>query len=210
MASEAMDALRKAVEAATPDCKGYVTAPQLANMLGVSGESQMQLIRRRLLEMTRRGELEKFGQGKWKRTGKELLQRGEGYQKMWRAIRTAKGAFTALEIIELTSVDGTSVYKFLRHLEDSGLVRRVGREGNTVIFMLTNAGREQRKTPFPSKDIINPYHAESAATAALCRIFLLKDANKPSVRRKIREHLEILNRRFMEAEQGANYAEQEN
>ena len=205
-----MDALRSALLAADPDCIGPVTAPQLAAMLGVSSESQMQLIRRNLLELTRRGELEKLCQGKWKRTGKEPARRGVGYQRMWRAIRSASGVFTAQEVVMLSRVEQTSVYKYLRHLEDEGLVQRAGRKGNTVIYRITVAGREHQKTPYPPLDIADPYQEERAATAALCRILLLENVNRERVRQNIRKHLEILTRRFAEVGEGETHAEQEN
>jgi hypothetical protein len=203
MKSDAMDALRKAILTALAVAgrrHDYVTAPQLAEMLGISGESQMQILRRRLHELTRRGELEKTGQGQWKHTGKAPVARGQGYQKMWRAIRTARGSFTALEVVQYSSQDRSFVSKYLRFLENSELIRHSGKNGNSPIFSLTAAGREQRETPYPDKDIPDPYQKERAATATLCRILMLDDIDAPRARRNIREHLTVLNNRFMEEE----------
>ena len=201
MRTDAMNALRAAVAAACASGKQVVvTAPLLAEMLGVSGESQMQMIRRRLHEMTRRGELEKVGQGKWLRTGKEPVRRGVGYQRMWRAIRSGRGTFEATEVVQLSRVERSTVYKYLRYLEDAGLVMRADLKGNTILYRLTGTGRDHRETPYPLKDIPDSYHAERAATAALCRILLLEDVEQPRVRRKIREQLAILHNRFNQDE----------
>lgn len=204
---EATKKLHAALSAACPDQKDFATVPQLMEMLGLSGDSQYTTMRRRLGEMERQGVVERIAMGKWRPTGKEPVRRGEGYQKMWRAIRTAKGSFTVLEIVLLTSLERSTVYKYLGFLEDERLIKKTGQSGNTNLFGLTSAGREQLKTPYPPKDILNPYHNERAATAALCRILLMEDPDQPRVRRKIQEQLAILNTRFIK---GAEHVEQQN
>lgn len=78
MRSDAMDALRAALRAFCPTGKETVTVPQLAEALGLTTESQKQLLRRRLLILATRGETEKVGRGVWLFIpGKEPSRRGK-------------------------------------------------------------------------------------------------------------------------------------
>lgn len=98
MRSDAMDALRAALRAFCPTGKETVTVPQLAEALGLTTESQKQLLRRRLLILATRGETEKVGRGVWLFIpGKEPSRRGESYVRMWRAIRiqSVRDAFSS-------------------------------------------------------------------------------------------------------------------
>ena len=200
MRTTAMDALRTAIKVASTKQNAVVTVPQLAKILGVAGESQMQLLRRRMVDLVHQGEMQKIAQGQWQPTGKEPTRKGESYQRMWRAIRSARATFTIIEIVQISQVDNSTVSKYLKYLESETLVRRAGKRKNTLVYGLTSKGQEHRKTPFPPIDIPDPFHIERTAVATLCNAFLVKNISQPTVQQEIIEQLTILTSRFMQPE----------
>lgn len=201
MSSPSMKEFRAAVQqlCPTPE-KEEVTAPDLARFFGLSGESQMNVIRGRLRDMAKRGELTKTGTGRWCRSAGEPIRRGEGYARMWRAIRSSQATFTAQEIYQLSQMDESSVSKYLKFLDAEGFISKCGKKGTVTLWGLTLKGHDQRETPFPPKDITIPYLAERTAVGKLNLIMHREDMRQPGVRKKIAELLAVLNRSFNQFE----------
>jgi len=197
MRSDAMDALRATLRAFCPTGKETVTVPQLAEALGLTTESQKQLLRRRLLILATRGETEKVGRGVWLFIpGKEPSRRGDSYVRMWRAIRIQSVGWKRQDIALIARVDVTAVGRYTRWLESEGYIAKSGQEGNANLWRTTAKGRDHRQTPWPPVDIPDPYEDERKATAQLCRILLLEDPDKPRTRNRIQEQLAVLTARF--------------
>lgn len=199
--------LRDAIQSLCPTGKEELTVTLLADLLGLSTKSQKQRIHRSLYDMVNSGELEKVGTGIWKPAGQKQHKRGEGYRKMWRAIYSGRSAVTVKEIVQLTGIERSSVSRYLQFLEGSGILKRSGSPGAAAYYALTSKGREQRETPYPSKDPPDPYRQEREAAAELYRILLFQNAEGVKVLRNIREQLAILNNRFTK---GENHGQQEN
>lgn len=208
-----IDALRKAIAAASPTGKETVTTGQLAQMLGVENdESQKQCIRKNMFSLTQQGELEKVRQGVWRPTGKERDRRGSGYLRMWRAVRSAPGTICAADLTRIATIERSTASKYLRHLHDAGLVKPVqGKSKNTLYYIITSAGRAHRKTPYPAKPIVDPFRAERIAAAAICKMLLLEDLRSERIRGKIKDQLQVLNDKFMgqEARTDNHFQEEE-
>lgn len=197
MSNDATDTLRAALRSFCPKGSEVVTAPQLAAVLGLTTESQKQVLRRRLREMVRRGELRKAGWGAFARVADwKPVRRGDGCTRMWRAIRVQDAGWTRQDIALIARVDATAVGRYLRWLEGEGLITTCGRKGNTTLWRVTGQGREHRQTPYPPVEVSDRYEAERRATAQLCRILLLEDPDVPATRRKIQQQLAVLVARF--------------
>lgn len=197
MSNDATDTLRAVLRAFCPKGSDVVTVPQLAAALDLTTESQKQVLRRRLGEMVRRGELRKAGRGAFARVpGWEPVRRGDGYTRMWRAIRVQDAGWTRQDIALIARVDATAVGRYLRWLEGVGLITACGRKVNTTLWRMTGKGRGHRRAPLPPVAVAIRYEAERKATAQLCRILLLEDPDIPATRRRIQEQLAVLVARF--------------
>ncbi|HCG05544.1 MAG TPA: hypothetical protein DEV75_11870 [Desulfovibrio sp.] len=197
MRTDAMDAVRAALRSFCPTGKESVTTPQLAEALGLTTESQRQLLRRRLHALMERGEVDKPDRGLWRLVpGVEPRRTGESYVRMWRAIRIQTAGWRLADIAIIARVERTTVGRYVRWLEAEGYIARNGQDGNANLWRLTAAGRERRETPWPPIDLPMAYEAERRATAQLCRILLLEDPDVPATRRRIQQQLAVLVARF--------------
>ncbi|HEU6436000.1 MAG TPA: hypothetical protein VE028_00935 [Nitratidesulfovibrio sp.] len=197
MRTEAMDALRAALRTFCPTPDNVVDVPQLAEALGLTTESQRQLLRRRLHTLMARGEVEKADRGLFRFVpGKEPSRNGESYERMWRAIRIQPRGWQLVDIAQIARVERSTVGRYVRWLEDEGHVVRSGQQLNATIWRTTEKARERRETPWPPIDLPTPYEAERRATAQLCRILLLEDPDTTRTRRRIQEQLAVLVARF--------------
>ncbi len=199
MPNDAMDTLRATLRAFCPTGKETVTVPQLAEALGLTTESQKQLLRRRLSEMAHRGEAHRVGRGEFVRVANwKPVQRGDGYTRMWRAIRVQDAGWKRQDIALIANMDATAVGRYLRWLKAEGLIAACGRRGNTTLWRMTAKGRDYRNAPCPPPQFKIPvcYEAERKATAQLCRILLREDPENPRTRKKIQEQLAVLTARF--------------
>lgn len=192
--SEGMDQLRTTLKSLGDV---VVTAPLLGEVLGLTTESERQVIRRRLREMIQRGEVEKVGTGQFRFIeGKERPHKGNGYSRMWRVIRAQTPGWRKANISAITRLDRTSVDRYVTFLEDEGLVARSGRDGNTILWRTTSKARDQRQTPWPKADCTIPYSEEKSAAGTLCMVMLRENPDQPSTRNKIRRCLAILTAKF--------------
>lgn len=200
MRTEAMDKLRLLLRNFGEAGKQGVDVPALASALGLENESQRQVLRRRLADLVRRGEVKKLARGLYQyQLGKEPHKHGESYIKMWRAVRVQKGGFCVADVVALCRLDNSYVSRYLRFLEDAGFITRQAKKGNAVLYSGTELLREQHKTPYPPRDIEDAFRAERVACATLHRL-MLEDLNVPRIKEKVWGQLEILNRRFSQDE----------
>lgn len=195
MRTDGMDTLRTALKAF--GTKDVATSIQLATALGLETESQKNVMRRRLQSLVQQGEAERVAYGQYRyKVGAEPRKQGEGYNRMWRIIRTENAGWAMARIAMLARIDRTMVNRYCTWLLSEGLVEKCGRQGNTALWRTTAKGREQRETPWPPKDLPDPYAAERQATARLCQILLTKNPDAAHVRADIGKQLAVLCKRF--------------
>jgi len=201
MSSESMAQLRTALKAfgAAP-----VTVPQLAGIFGLTNESQKQVLRGRLDQLIKQTEVEKTGRGEFRWIGAAPRRQGETYRRLWRIIRTQPPSWSRADVARLARTDRSMADRYVPWLEDEGFVVRCGRKGNTLLYRTTSQAREQRETPWPPRDLPDPYEQEKAAAAGLITCMLTQNPDQPAVRERIRAHLGVLRTRFEDEDSTAN------
>ncbi|ADK84975.1 conserved hypothetical protein [Desulfarculus baarsii DSM 2075] len=202
MATPESDKLRRALLALCPDDKTIVCHQQLYEALGLEDEPAKARLRSRIKDLIRRGELRRIkGRDGCYTYHREAMPKraGEGFGRMWRAIRAAKPGWTWQDIAQITRVDYTMVRRYAVWLADEGFIAQAGRRGNTRLWRSTGRAQEQRVAPLPPIRPKDPFEAERGAACRLVRLMMEADPNQPHVRTKIVKELGILAGRFAEA-----------
>lgn len=177
MRSLEMDHVRGVVRGLSRAGKEEVTNALVAEALGLQTEPEKARMRRRLNEMVRRNELIRLAPGRYQYDPKACPDRrtGESYQRIWRAVRSAKPGFSAQDLSQVSRVGYTQVRRYLSWLQEEGFVARFGANGNTLLYRGTALARDQRETPFPPRPIKDPFETERSAACRLVRLFMDRD-----------------------------------
>lgn len=196
MVSPDMDKLRGVVIGLSEGGKKEINNALIFKAMGLESEPEKTRTRRQLDGMTRQNELTRIKPGQYIYNVKAPQRRGEGYVRMWRAVRASSGTFQISEIAAVSHVDTTSVSKYLKHLVSIGLARRNGKKGLSHLYSTTPKGRDQRDTPYPPVAIRDPFAAERAAMSRLARVFFEKDLCSESARKAVIKECTIIFNRF--------------
>jgi len=196
MLSPDMDKLRGVVIGLSEGGKKEVNNALIFQALALETEPEKVRVRRQLDGMTRQNELTRIKPGHYTYNPKAPQRRGEGYIRMWRAVRASIGTFGIAEIAAVSHVDMSSVSKYLKHLLSIELVRRNGKKGLNILYSTTPKGREQRETPYPPVAPRDPFANERAAMSRLARVFFEKDLYSDSARKTVVKECESILKRF--------------
>lgn len=193
MRTDEMDAVRGVIQGLTLGGRDPVAYGLLYEAMGLTAESDKARIRSRVNDMVKRGELTRVEDGRFTYNPKARLRSGEFYQRVWRAIRSAKPGFSWAGIAQVSRVSYTHVRKYGQWLIEAGYVERHGRSGPTHLFRGTAACRDTVETPFPPLETNDPFEVERTAACRLVRLFMERDPYQ--VRAKIVQQATlILNR----------------
>ena len=209
MLSPDMDKLRGVVIGLSDGGKKEINNALIFNALALGSEPEKARVRRQLGDMVHRKELARTKAGHYRYNPQAQPQRqGDGYVRMWRAVRASRGVFLLAEIAAVSHVDTSTVGKYVTFLLESGHVRRNGKRKNVLQFSVTAQGRELRETPFPPVAIRDPFADERAAMSRLARVFFEKDLYSAAARKAvITECRTILQRFDTQDEEGGDHGD---
>lgn len=198
MRTEGMDRLRGAMSALSGNGEHIVSNTMIyeAFGLGPGHEPEKARIRRRVNEMVKRKELTRVRPGVYEFNPRALLCQGEEYVRVWRAIRAEAPGWTYQDLTQVTRVSYTFVQRYCAWLEGEKYIARHGRKGNTQFWRATRSAHEQRNTPYPPRQIKDPFEQEKSAAAKLFRAMMERDPYQPAVRKIIVDACQILQGRF--------------
>ncbi|MEZ7196747.1 hypothetical protein [Pseudodesulfovibrio karagichevae] len=196
MLSPDMDKLRGVVIGLSEGGKKEINNALVFQAMALETEPEKARVRRQLDGMTRQNELTRIKPGHYTYNPNAPQRRGEGYIRMWRAIRASTGSFGIAEIAAVSHVDTSSVSKYLKHLLSIGLVRRNGKKGLNLLYSTTPSGRDQRETPYPTVAPRDPFANERAAMSRLARVFFEKDLYSGPARQVVVKECRAILKRF--------------
>ncbi|MBI9081730.1 MAG: hypothetical protein JEY79_18565 [Pseudodesulfovibrio sp.] len=176
--------------------KKEVNNALIFNSLALESEPEKARVRRQLNGMTRQNELSRVKPGQYRYNPQAPKRRGEGYVRMWRAVRASTGTFDISEIAAVSHVAASTISKYLKYLMSIALIRRNGKKGLNLLYSTTPKGREQRETPYPPVAIRDPFALERAAMSRLARVFFEKDLYSDPARKAVVKECRIILQRF--------------
>lgn len=205
MLSPDMDKLRGVVIGLSEGGKREINNALVFQALALETEAEKARVRSQLDGMTRQNELSRIRPGHYTYNPKAPQRRGEGYVRMWRAVRASTGSFGIAEIAAVSHVDMSSVSKYLKYLLPLGLIRRNGKKGLNLLYATTPLGHDQRETPYPPVAPRDPFATERAAMSRLARVFFEKDLHSnPARAAVVKECRTILERFDTQTEKGGS------
>ncbi len=196
MRSPDMDKLRGVIIGLSNGGEKTINNAMIYKSLALESEPEKARVRRQLDGMTHQNELNRIEPGVYEYNPKAPKRRGEGYVRMWRAIRASTGTFEISDIAAVSHINASSVSKYLKYLQDISMVRRSGKKGKFLLFSTTPKGHEQRETPYPPVAQRDPFATERAAMSRLARIFFEKNLYSESARTAVTKECEIILNRF--------------
>jgi len=197
MASVRMDDVRKVLCELSENGKKEVSTSMILDALGLTESGERDVTRRQLVHLVRRNEAIRVKPGLFRYNPAAAPKRsGEGYIRVWRAIRAQRGGFTFKDIALITRYSYSFVVKYSKYLLEQGLIERFGKKGPNMQFRITQKGRETRETPFPPRGIKDPFEKEKKLVLGLVRIFFEGDVCQPARKEKIISICEELLSRF--------------
>ncbi|PKN06657.1 MAG: hypothetical protein CVU73_15955 [Deltaproteobacteria bacterium HGW-Deltaproteobacteria-8] len=190
-----MDRLRDVILGLSEGGTRTVSNALLFQTCGRTDEPGKRRLLRQLQTMVNKGELVRVGRGELRYDPQAAAARhGELYQKIWRAVRAKAPGFSAPDLALITGAGASHLCKYLRFLEDEGLVRRHGKSGNTLLYAATGKARERRETPYPPLGINDPWETERNSACALVRLLMERDPADQKA--KVVQHCKTILGRF--------------
>lgn len=197
--------VRRAVRA-LGDGGQEVSYRQVYEALGISGEGGQAVVRSRISDMLRHGEMTRVRVGVFTYNVGHRPREGKTYPVMWRFVRAAKPGWTVSECAMLTRISYTQALRYIAWLEDEGYVDRAGRDAKqAVLYRATARAATTPETPYPPHKESDPFQKERAAAAMITRLMLCADPHAPGTARGIRDACGTLLARF-----GKNATQNEN
>ena len=196
MKSKDMTALRTA--ARNLGAKGeIITNAMLYSALGAEEQAERDRIRKRCGSLVKTGELKRLEPGQYRYNSDAAPARsGELITRMWRALKSSKPGFSAQDIARVSGAGYTYVIKYFRFLESDGFITRHGRSGNTLLYKGTKKMRETQRAPMPPRPLGDPFETERKHVHDLVGLFMIKDPNRPDVKKQISEKCRAILDRF--------------
>jgi hypothetical protein len=180
-----------------------VTNRQLFEALGLTTEPEKARLRRRIDTMVRRKELIRISPGVYRYNADAAPKRnGEGYKRVWRAIRSGRPGWSYQDLARVTRMSYTMVRKYCLWLEKEDYIGTHGRNGNTRIWRATQKAKTTQRTPYPpiTKD---PFEAERGAACRIVRLMMESNPSQKGCAKKIVNDCNLLLRRFGALKGGA-------
>ncbi|HCR12897.1 MAG TPA: hypothetical protein PKD41_10465 [Solidesulfovibrio sp.] len=203
MKTEEMDRVLLVIQGLTVNGKESVTSALLYEAMGLTAEPDKARLRSRVNALVKRGELKRIADGKYSYHPKARVRSGEYYQRVWRAIRSAKPGFSWDDLAEVSRVSYTHIRKYGKWLLEEGYLERYGCKGTTHLFRATALARDTVETPYPPLDIVDPYETERNAACRLIRALMERDPGRTAVKEKIVENCRAILARFEKEDQDA-------
>jgi len=165
--------------------------------LGISTEADQAIVRTRISDMTRHGEVERIRTGCFVYNYRHRPREAKSLEAVWRFVRKAKPGWTVSECALMTRVSYTQVLRYCNWLVEEGFISRTGKdERNAITYRATVKADKNPETPYPPHRETDPFARERVAAANIARLMLCADPYARKTARSITEACRILLDRF--------------
>ena len=174
--------------------------------LGLENDADQAIVRSRISDMTRHGEVKRTRTGCFIYDFKHRPREAKSYEALWRFARKAKPGWSISECSMMTRVSYTQALRYCNWLEEEGFIARAGKDGrNAVTWRATVKSDKTPETPYPPLREKDPFARERAAAATIARLLLCADPYAKKTAQSITDACKVLLARF-----GKNRTENEN
>lgn len=165
--------------------------------LGLKSEAEQAVVRSRISDMTRHGEVKRTRTGCFTYDFKHRPREAKSYETLWRFVRKAKPGWSVSGCAMMTRVSYTQALRYCNWLEEEGFIERMGRDDrNAVTWRATVKADRNPETPYPPLRETDPFAKERTAAATITRLMLCADPYAPHTARGIVEAARVLLARF--------------
>lgn len=165
--------------------------------LGLKSEAEQAVVRSRISDMTRHGEVKRTRTGCFTYDFKHRPREAKSYETLWRFVRKAKPGWSVSGCAMMTRVSYTQALRYCNWLEEEGFIERMGRDDrNAVTWRATVKADQNPETPYPPIRATDPFAKERTAAATITRLMLCADPYALHTARGIVEAAHVLLARF--------------
>lgn len=165
--------------------------------LGLESEAEQAVVRSRISDMTRHGEVKRTRTGCFTYDFKHRPREAKSYEALWRFVRKAKPGWSISECAMMTRVSYTRALRYCHWLEEEGYILRDGKdERNASTWRATVKADKSPETPYPPLRETDPFVRERAAAATIARLLLCADPYAKRTAQGITEACKVLLARF--------------
>lgn len=194
------EAVRRAVQALGANGQ-ELSYRQIYEALGLTNESPQAVVRSRISDMLRHGEVERIKAGCFKYNAKHRPREGKACRIVWRFVRAAKPGWTLAECAMLTRVSYTQILRHVSWFESKGYVERIGRNAKrAILYGATTKAAASPETPYPPIREVDPFAKERVAGATITRLLLCADPYAPRTAHAVVDACRVLLARFAPTE----------
>lgn len=144
--------------------------------LGLENDAEQAVVRSRISDMTRHGEVKRTRTGCFTYDFKHRPREAKSYEALWRFVRKAKPGWSISECAMMTRVSYTQALRYCNWLAEEGFIARAGRDDrNAVTWRSTVKADKNPETPYPPLRETDPFARERAAAATIARLLLCAD-----------------------------------
>ena len=190
------DAVRTALQALGEGGK-EISYRLVYEALGLNDEADYAIVRTRISDMTRHGEVKRTRTGCFTYDFKHRPRESKSYETLWRFIRKAKPGWSISECAMMTRVSYTQALRYCNWLAEEGFIARAGRDDrNAVTWRATVKADKNPETPYPPLRETDPFARERAAAATIARLLLCADPYAKKTAQSITAACNVLLTRF--------------
>lgn len=190
------EAIRAAMQALGQDGK-EITYRLVYEALGLENEAQQAIVRSRISDMRRHGEVTRLAPGYFAYNFEHRPREARTYAVMWRYVRAAKPGWTISECAMMTRVSYTRALRYCNWLQEEGYIERQGKDARqATTWRATLKANQSPETPYPPLREPDPYAKERSAAATITRLLLCSDPHSRHTARRIVDAAHILLARF--------------
>lgn len=171
-------------------------------MLGIDNEADQAIVRTRISDMTRHGEVKRVRAGVFIYDFKRQPRQKETLETVWRFVRAAKPGWTIQECSLMTRASYSYALRYVNWLEEEGYVEKAGfGKHKTTLYRNTVKAQMSPETPYmPAREdgdrLNDPFAKERMAVATLTRLMLCANPYAVKTAREISEACRVLLARF--------------
>ena len=165
--------------------------------LGLENDAEQAVVRSRISDMTRHGEVKRTRTGCFTYDFKHRPREAKSYETLWRFVRKAKPGWSLSECAMMTRVSYTQALRYCNWLAEEGFIARAGRDDrNAITWRATVKADKSPETPYPPLRETDPFARERAAAATIARLLLCADPYAKKTAQSITEACKVLLARF--------------
>lgn len=126
--------------------------------LGLENDAEQAVVRSRISDMTRHGEVKRTRTGCFTYDFKHRPREAKSYEALWRFVRKAKPGWSISECAMMTRVSYTQALRYCNWLAEEGFIARAGRDDrNAVTWRATVKADKNPETPYPPLRETDPF-----------------------------------------------------